>query len=222
MKRCPECYEIYQNSERFCELDGKPLLFDPALSVDVEESATVLPNRFYLARESWASGIIGAISGIVVCLGVLAGYALWTLQSDSQQEASSTVSQALEPVRSVRATPARVSEPAPRSAESPSPEAEASPEPSPNLPVVSENQVALARLNRGPISTGQRNEGGEVRRLQTIIQMNDGSTVEVDAAWEDSEGVWYRRGGLVSFVDTSRVKAITTREEPKPSPSPSQ
>jgi hypothetical protein len=39
--------------------------------------------------------------------------------------------------------------------------------------------------------------------------MKDGSTVEADAAWEDAQGVWFRRSGLVSFVEKSRVEAIT-------------
>jgi hypothetical protein len=46
--------------------------------------------------------------------------------------------------------------------------------------------------------------------------MNDGTTVEVDAAWEDGQGVWYRRGGMVAFVDSQRVKAIIGRAVPKP------
>jgi hypothetical protein len=46
--------------------------------------------------------------------------------------------------------------------------------------------------------------------------MTDGSTLDVDAAWKDNQGIWYRRSGLVSFVDSSRVKAITTaRRETK-------
>ena len=38
---------------------------------------------------------------------------------------------------------------------------------------------------------------------------------DVDAAWEDKEGIWYRRSGLVSFVDSSRVKSITTHRDTK-------
>jgi hypothetical protein len=45
--------------------------------------------------------------------------------------------------------------------------------------------------------------------------MKDGSTVEADAAWEDAQGVWFRRSGLVSFVEKSRVEAIT---EPQKKP----
>jgi hypothetical protein len=54
--------------------------------------------------------------------------------------------------------------------------------------------------------------------VKTIIEMQDGSSVEVDAAWKDNQGVWYRQGSLVSFVDGARVKAITARAEPKTPP----
>jgi hypothetical protein len=36
----------------------------------------------------------------------------------------------------------------------------------------------------------------------------DGTTLEVDEAWDDAEGVWYRRGGITNFVERARVKTI--------------
>jgi soluble lytic murein transglycosylase-like protein len=36
----------------------------------------------------------------------------------------------------------------------------------------------------------------------------DGTTLEVDEAWSDAEGVWYRRGGMTNFVERARVKTI--------------
>lgn len=71
----------------------------------------------------------------------------------------------------------------------------------------------MAQFNRGPISTGEKPKANESESaLQTVIEMNDGSTLDVDAAWEDKQGIWYRRSGLVSFVESSRVKAITARK----------
>ena len=43
--------------------------------------------------------------------------------------------------------------------------------------------------------------------------MKDGSSLEADAAWEDAQGIWFRRSGVVSFLEKSRVEAIT---EPPP------
>ena len=38
MKRCPRCYETYDKSEKFCELDGEPLLAEPTLLVPAAAS----------------------------------------------------------------------------------------------------------------------------------------------------------------------------------------
>ncbi|MET0624239.1 MAG: lytic transglycosylase domain-containing protein [Pyrinomonadaceae bacterium] len=40
------------------------------------------------------------------------------------------------------------------------------------------------------------------------LRMVDGTTVEVDEAWEDSQGVWYRRGGVTHLVERSRVREV--------------
>ena len=76
------------------------------------------------------------------------------------------------------------------------------------------------RVAQGPISTGEKKSVEAQGRVQTVIEMTDGTTLDVDAAWEDKQGIWYRRSGLVSFVDSSRVKAITARRETKPAEDP--
>jgi Zn-finger nucleic acid-binding protein len=40
------------------------------------------------------------------------------------------------------------------------------------------------------------------------LRLVDGKTIEVDEAWEDAQGVWYRRGGVTHLVERSRVRAI--------------
>jgi soluble lytic murein transglycosylase-like protein len=40
------------------------------------------------------------------------------------------------------------------------------------------------------------------------LLMVDGTTLEVDEAWDDAEGVWYRRGGMTNFVERARVRTI--------------
>ena len=44
--------------------------------------------------------------------------------------------------------------------------------------------------------------------LADQLRMKDGSVVEVDEAWEDAQGVWYRRGGVTHLIDRSRVRKI--------------
>jgi len=40
------------------------------------------------------------------------------------------------------------------------------------------------------------------------LRLSDGTTMEVDEAWEDAQGVWYRRGGVTYLVERSRVKEV--------------
>jgi len=43
----------------------------------------------------------------------------------------------------------------------------------------------------------------------------DGTTLEVDEAWDDAEGVWYRHGGMTNFVARARVKTIERKGSEK-------
>jgi Zn-finger nucleic acid-binding protein len=40
------------------------------------------------------------------------------------------------------------------------------------------------------------------------LRLADGTMMEVDEAWEDSQGVWYRRGGVTHLVEKSRVREV--------------
>ncbi len=228
MKRCPECYEVYENSERFCEVDGQLLLADLALSVvGIENTEPDTEGEgLHLKRETWLTGLVGVMAGIVICTGVYAAYTLGGMEAESKdREAPVYASRMPDQLQQMRPAPARIPEPVPEPIETPTPEVEIEPSPEPSAPTTAgaEDHTASARLNQGPVSTGSRRRDAEDgEKIQTIIQMNDGTAVEVDAAWEDSRGVWYRRGGLVSFVESGRVKAITARTEPKASAASNQ
>lgn len=49
-----------------------------------------------------------------------------------------------------------------------------------------------------------------------FLRLADGSTIEVDEAWEDAQGFWYRRGGVTHLVERSRVRGIE-RSKPEAS-----
>jgi Zn-finger nucleic acid-binding protein len=44
--------------------------------------------------------------------------------------------------------------------------------------------------------------------LADQLKLADGTTIEVDEAWEDAQGVWYRRGGVTNLVERSRVREV--------------
>lgn len=219
MRRCPECYEIYDEGEKFCEVDGQRLLADPALTSAPDTNSSDTSNRRNV-QQPWLIGFVGIAVGILLCGAIYMVHAMWSVDSNPEDNRNSFSARTQEPAQSVRPTTAR----APQSTESPAAdeesagsEAEASPQTSPEPAVPAQNQTVTARLNQGPVSTSPRQKDSEKtdRTVQTVILMHDGTSVEVDAAWEDKQGVWYRRGGLVSFVESQRVKAITARAEPK-------
>ena len=211
MKRCPQCYVVYDEGERFCESDGHELLADPT---EVPESRTVAAPPPPATTPAWVpAAALGVLIGIGIGAGVFAAITLSSGSNDNEpqsvRESTAVREQAPTSLRATSANPAPTAEPE----ESPSPEAEeeAEAEASPQPPA--DNGAVAAELNRGPISTGKKTNPNESEAsVQTVIEMNDGSTLDVDAAWEDKQGIWYRRSGLVSFVESSRVKAITARK----------
>ena len=40
------------------------------------------------------------------------------------------------------------------------------------------------------------------------LRLTDGTTIEVDEAWEDAQGIWYRRGGVTHLIERARVRSI--------------
>ena len=205
MKRCPECYHVYDDQERFCETDGHELLADPALSPKPEVVATAPSSR----PMWWPAAALGIVIGTLFGAGVFAAAVLFSTKESNERPVAKPATELHE-----KALPNRVVS---TSNSAPTPEPEASPSPDPEQAAATpapaagtDNKSASVQLNRGPISTGEKNSGEAQGNVQTVIEMTDGSTLDVDAAWEDKQGIWYRRSGLVSFVDSSRVKTITT------------
>jgi len=218
MKRCPKCYQIYGNTETFCEADGQRLLPDPGLTVETTELVPDGPPAKNLS--ALGTGLVGLITGVALCGSAYLAYSFFN-SAPKEEEPPPMAVQVQEPSKT-RPAPVRAPEAEASPAESPTEEeqAEASPEPSQSTPA----EPVSARLNQGPVSTGAQTSGGATdgAKVKTIIEMQDGSSVEVDAAWKDNQGVWYRQGTLVTFVEGQRVKAITARAEPKSSPAGNQ
>jgi hypothetical protein len=166
------------------------------------------------------TGLIGVFTGVFLCAGAYLAYSFLGSASEIKEERVPLAAQVREPSQT-RPAPARLPEAEASPSESPAEEeeAEASPEPA-QAPAA---EQAPAKLNQGPISTAAHSStNADGATVKTIIEMQDGSRLEVDAAWKDNQGVWYRQGSLVSFVEGPRVKSITARTEPKTSPSGNQ
>lgn len=192
MKQCPVCNEVFDPQKAFCDMDGSPLV-DPDL---------VNSNK---TSSAWITGAIGGFIGVILCIFLYIGF-LAPSQKDAQQQPPTQTAETVK-TNHVAKAPSNSQLPADETA---TPEEEASPEPSPSpeetAAATPASTPAPAALNNGPIATGGKSIGTGER---AIIKMKDGSSVEADAAWEDAQGVWFRRSGLVSFVEKSRVEAIT-------------
>lgn len=200
MKQCPQCQEQFDDRQAFCDQDGSALLDHTDV---VREALNQAQMR--QASNAWITGAIGGFIGIILCILLYAVF----LAGNSSDETEAPNTRASQTQEQVPSRPQLAVAPAPRESpaeEEPSPEEEASPSPSP-AEAASAATPAPPPLNTGPIATGTTRQPRESERA--IIKMKDGSSVEADAAWEDSQGIWYRRSGLVSFVERSRVEAIT-------------
>ncbi|MGH9871996.1 MAG: lytic transglycosylase domain-containing protein [Pyrinomonadaceae bacterium] len=51
---------------------------------------------------------------------------------------------------------------------------------------------------------------------QARLKLVDGSSIEVDEAWESAQGIWYRRGGMSHLIAKDRVKKIERGSTAKP------
>lgn len=198
MKQCPVCHEQFDDRQAFCDQDGAALLDQ------TDSLRTALQNAQQRQSASvWITGAIGGFVGVIICVLL---YALFLAPDpralDNQDRRTSPATETL-PSRATQVAAVPAPTAAPVETASPSPEEEQAEAPPAEAPTPAATTPAL---NNGPIATGTR----AAREAHgAIIKMKDGSSVEADAAWEDAQGVWYRRSGLVSFVEKSRVEAIT-------------
>ena len=190
MKRCPECNSLFPGTEKFCELDGTALIEAP----DNREFIELPPNR---SKQTplFIVATVGVVIGVLLALM----YLVLTRDKAPKPIASSTSTPAIAPqtlpprplTRQADSVPSPTIEPSP----SPSPSAEPSPSVQP-----SPDQV---KLSISPISTARGKDGGPL-----TIKLNTGVTIEADEAWQTSEGIWYRKGGMVALLDPKDIKAV--------------
>lgn len=206
MKRCPQCLEAYDDEEKFCEIDGKKLLVDPTFHV-VEATPIATPAR---SHTDWPLMVLVGVIG-----GVLISAVLFVVYSVARNEPQSPQLTARVPQTIPATRPAQPNylEPAPRATATPLDETEVEDaEPEPETQNEAQSAPVSAKVNQGPISTnGNKNESKE----RTIIELHDGTSLDVDAAWKEGQGIWYRRGGLVSFLDSKDVKSISMAADAK-------
>jgi len=190
MKRCPECNSLFPDTEKFCELDGTALIE----TADNREFIELPPSR---SKQTplFIVATVGVVIGVLLALM----YLVLTRDKAPKPIASSTSTPALAP----QTLPPR---PSSRQADSvPSPTIEPSPSPSPSAEPSASVQPSpeQVKLSVSPISTARGQNAGPL-----TIKLNTGVTIEADEAWQTSEGIWYRKGGMVALLDPKDIKAV--------------
>jgi len=211
MKQCPVCKEHFADEQNFCDADGTPLIEKVRKGPGLNAEA-LPPIENGRAAQVWPIVTIGILIGVIICLTAYA--VMMTPPSDKASNRNDSTK--LNPTdRSLPATSTR-SAPLPvASIPEPSAEVSATEVASPTPAVAEASQTSAAALNTGPISTDREN--GE-KRGRMLIKLKNGVMVEADAAWADQLGIWYRQGGLVSYVERDRIESIAEPPQPKSSP----
>ena len=228
MKLCPQCDFIYEDDQRFCDMDGKELVCDPApvvIEAAVANPLSPAPER--LAGRRSRSFAVAVVVGVVLAALVIVLYFVRTHQTRSGA-ASETSTQS--PERSIARSSAEsptqptsadineqpaaalVPEQTPPADSAPpeqlgeqsvgqlSSQTDSSAQSSPSRASLSHTRLAANPVsNRGPSG----NSRGPV-----IVRLNNGAAIKADEAWERKEGIWYRQAGVVTFLKRSRVRTI--------------
>jgi cytoskeletal protein RodZ len=207
MKQCPECNEVFDNQKAFCDMDGSEL-------VKLTDSPRAIGQTNPPAGSTplWMTGLIGGLIGIIVCVLLYIAFLAPSRQTALQQDHQNQNTEVVPP----KTNQVVVAPPQLPPSETASPTETASPaqaEASPSPAAATAATPLPAVVNHGPIATAGKDVAVTER---AIIKMKDGSSLEADAAWEDKQGVWFRRSNVVSFVDKSRVESIVEVPQKRP------
>jgi hypothetical protein len=235
MKLCPQCDFIYEDDQIVCDMDGKELVLDPATGI----SATPVMVSDGLPRESagrrwrnFALLTLFVIAALVIVIYLARANQLRSLRAPGVSESSTDRSAGDIPPQSTSGdTSLQPSSSDLVSTQTPSADTalpEQTREQSNKLSTAETDQttasslasssstpkesLAHTRLTPGSVTAGvpSGNSRGPV-----IVRLKNGASIRADEAWEKREGIWYRQGGVVTFLKRSQVRTI----ERLPSPS---
>ena len=192
MKRCPECNSLFPDTEKFCEIDGAVLNDEVAEERQVPAVTSATSNSLIP---------IAATGGLIIGVFLVLVYLVITHQKVQGPPSASAAST---PNASQQRLAARPPESRPVAVESPSAEPSPSPSPEPS-PSVQPTPEPI-KLSTSPISTTQGNSG------PVAIKLQSGVSIDADEAWQTSEGIWYRKGGMVALLDPKDVKSIEKKK----------
>ncbi|HSE30423.1 MAG TPA: hypothetical protein VLA93_02480 [Pyrinomonadaceae bacterium] len=190
MKRCPQCSFLYLDTDEVCDLDGTPLI----QVNDAEVEGFAAPISAAVAAKTGRKGLIfSAVGGLLVGVVIVFGYSSISRRRAPEAPSVRPIPQMATPtppelltVESATPTPEPSRSPAERNSPSPSP------------------RTTRIGVNNNPVST----TANEKTSGPVVIRLSSGAKIEADEAWRTKEGVWYRRSGVVTLLNGSRVRSI--------------
>lgn len=206
MKLCPQCAFIYEDDQGVCDMDGKELVPDPASGTVNQNVSSPKLSRSGRTRASRLTAVFAgaAVLTALLSLTYLAqryqarkSYAAIPLQPLSQPSARETSPQA-SPANSISnmVTDAALSATANDAAASTT-------KPSLTDPALASAPAAA-------------NAPGANSSAPVIVRLTNGGSIKADDAGTTGNRVWYRQGGMVTFLKRSQVRAIERRSSSSP------
>ncbi len=202
MKLCPQCAFIYEDAQTICDMDGNKLVAGPAPVVSEAKSS---PSRLTIdlppkpsSKRSTALAIVVGLAFAFLLTGGYVAQRMWRSQSAFAQIPPQVANApAAQPdTTSDASLKAQVS-------------AQASTEDTSNNESSSDEEQTRSDLGNASrvrsISSGGLT-GASQRPV--LLRLANGATIRADEVWERKEGVWYRQGGLITFLKRSQVRAI--------------
>ena len=234
MKHCPQCDFIYEDDQNVCDMDGKKLVPSPAGVSDQDlgtpVSATAVPVSDVLPVESagrrwrnFAFLTLFILATLIIVFYLARANQLRSRRAPEGSQSSTNRSAGDLPAQSTSgdtngqpSSSEIVSTPTPSAEQSPEQSAAASSAETDQATVSSASSTAKevlahTRLTPGPVAAGAPSGNS---RGPVIVRLNNGAAIRADEAWEKREGIWYRQGGVVTFLKRSEVRTIERLPSP--------
>jgi len=203
MKLCPECDFIYEDDQATCDMDGQalvPQLLPESSSAPAASAPKVAPH----GSKRWFA-LAAALALLLAVIGV--AYVSQASQKRVYAADSSIPSVAVDtnpqPIAVQADTPEAVNS-EPNNTNASAPEASTK---------MLTNAVAVTAANAGSAAS---NSG------RVILHLTNGATITADDAWPGKNGMWYRQGGLVTFLKRGQLKSVERIPAPRRTNSPNE
>jgi len=215
MKLCPQCDFIYEDEQGFCDMDGRELVHNRTSRI-VDQSA---PPKFTAnpAAQSRRKRVPALLAGAAVLAALLSVIYLGQRQQSLTSDAAAIPIQSLQQANANEANPQ--TSPAnsiSNSVTEPSQPAESPDASSPSVGTV--NALADAYITRAPsvraaeaFAPASADTSAADQSRLVLVRLTNGATIKADDAGQTRNGVWYRQGGMFTFLKRNQVRAIERR-----------